>query len=173
MQKFSQQANSATRKNLFLSGAEGIGLGFLGIGLPDIPLFVGVILKSIYEVALHFGYSYESVEERYFVLQVIQSALSYGNELVTNNQSVNEFLSNGQLPKSYTESQQIESTASTLSKELLYSKFLQGIPIIGVAGGVFDIVYLKKILKYAKLKYAQRFLLDRKGRSCADTTDLH
>ena len=38
-------------------------MGVLGIGLPDIPVFTGMILKNIYETALQYGYSYESREE--------------------------------------------------------------------------------------------------------------
>ncbi len=37
-------------------------------------------------------------------------------------------------------------------------KFLQEIPIVGVAGGLADTVYLKKITDYAELKYKRRFL---------------
>ena len=42
-------------------------MGVLGIGLPDIPVFTGMILKNIYETALQYGYSYESREEKYFI----------------------------------------------------------------------------------------------------------
>ena len=45
-----------------------------------------------------------------------------------------------------------------VSLRLLYMKFLQGIPIVGVAGGLADSVYLKKITDYADLKYRRRFL---------------
>ena len=54
--------------------------------------------------------------------------------------------------------EQIVKTAETLSEALLYMKFLQGIPIVGIAGGLSDTVYLKKITDYADLKYKRRFL---------------
>ena len=38
-----------------------------------------MILKNIYETALHYGYSYESREEKYFILLLIQGAISYGD----------------------------------------------------------------------------------------------
>lgn len=44
-----------------------------------------------------------------------------------------------------------------LSKELLYMKFLQGIPVVGVAGGAFDVKYMKEITAYAELKYRKRY----------------
>ena len=45
-----------------------------------------------------------------------------------------------------------------LSSELLYMKFLQGIPIAGIIGGMYDAVYLKRIADYADMKYKRRFL---------------
>lgn len=52
----------------------------------------------------------------------------------------------------------IAKAAGCLSKELLYMKFLQGIPIVGAAGGAYDAIYMKKVVKYAELKYRRRFL---------------
>ena len=37
-------------------------------------------------------------------------------------------------------------------------KFLQGVPVVGAIGGAFDYVYLKKIMKFADLKYKRRFI---------------
>ena len=45
--------------------------------------------------------------------------------------------------------------------ELLYMKFLQGNPSGGAAGGIYDTVYLQRIMKYVKIKYQKRFLLDK------------
>ena len=53
---------------------------------------------------------------------------------------------------------QLENTANALSKEMLYTKFLQGQMIVGVAGGIFNPVYLNRISDYAVLKYRRRFL---------------
>lgn len=38
-------------------------------------------------------------------------------------------------------------------------KFLQGLPVVGMAGGIYDAIYLQEILAYAKIKYHKRFLL--------------
>ena len=45
---------------------------------------------------------------------------------------------------------------------LLYQKFLQGIPIVGAAGGISDAVCLQRVQRYAALKYRRRFLLERR-----------
>ena len=145
-------------KNLLLSGVSGIGMGVLGIGLPDIPVFTGMILKNIYETALQYGYSYESREEKYFILLLIRGAVSYGDTLCEIDGKVNEFIRNGMLPEEYQDKEQIEQTAGSLSKELLYIKFLQGIPVVGAVGGAYDAVYMKRITEYAELKYRHRYL---------------
>ena len=76
LRSFSKKARDTGTKNLLLSGVAGIGMGVLGIGLPDIPVFTGMILKNIYETALQYGYSYESREEKYFILLLIRGAVS-------------------------------------------------------------------------------------------------
>ena len=158
LRAFSRQADFVGAKNLVISGVSGIGLGALGIGLPDIPLFTGLILKNIYETAISFGYDYDSEEERYFILLLIQGAVSYGEMMYELDCRVNAYIEKEQLPEDYSREMEIEETAGLLSKELLYMKFLQGIPIVGVVGGAYDVVYMKRISSYANLKYWRRFL---------------
>ena len=114
-------------------------MGVLGIGLPDIPVFTGMILKNIYETALQYGYSYETREEKYFILLLIRGAVSYGDTLCEIDGKVNEFIRNGILPEEYQDKEQIEQTA-----------------------GAYDAVYMKRITEYAELKYRHRYLAGRK-----------
>lgn len=53
---------------------------------------------------------------------------------------------------------QMKATAESLSTEMLYTKFLQGQMIVGIAGGIFDPIYINRISDYAVLKYRRRFL---------------
>uniref|UniRef100_UPI0040575666 EcsC family protein n=1 Tax=Acetatifactor sp. TaxID=1872090 RepID=UPI0040575666 len=164
LKAFSKSAKSSKTGNVLLSGVSGIGMGALGVGLPDIPIFTGMILKSIYEIALSYGFEYESEKEQYFILRLIQTAVSNGDALKELNQEVDRYIHNESLPEHYEQAQQIAETAGMLSKELLYMKFLQGIPFVGVIGGAFDAIYMKQITEYAELKYRRRFLLKKKNR---------
>lgn len=157
---FSNQANKSKAVNLLLTGVEGVGLGALGIGIPDIPLFIGVLLKSIYEIALSYGFSYETESEQCFILKLIQVSMEHGETFKEGNEEIDKLIENG-VVFSDIRKEQIKDTSSTMANELLYMKFLQGIPIIGIAGGLSDSIYLKKVTDFVQLKYKKRFLLNR------------
>lgn len=156
---FSKKAANSGRVNLLISGASGIGMGILGIGLPDVPVFIGTVLKAIYETALDYGFTYESEEEQYFILLLISGAMSHGTDLLELSRSADEYMESGRLPEHYSRSEQIRQTAEILSEELLFMKFIQGIPLVGVAGGMFNAVWMKQVTEYAEFKYRKRFLM--------------
>ncbi len=162
LRTFSKKAEGTGTRNFLLSGVSGVGMGILGIGIPDIPVFTGMMLRSIYEISMSYGYKYDTEEEQFFILLLIQGAVSYGTEIEVINRELNTFISTGKLPLNDDGTRQIEKTAGCLSGELLYMKFLQGIPIVGAAGGIYDAVYMKHITEYANLKYKRRFLENQK-----------
>jgi hypothetical protein len=157
VQAFSKQASAASQKNLWISSIEGIGLGALGIGIPDIPIFTALLFKSIYEIALHYGFSYDTEEEQCFILKLIAVGIEQGKDLPKDNAILNRWIERGEdFPEN--KEKLMTLSAQALSDELLYLKFLQGIPVVGIIGGLSDTVYLKKITDYAHLKYKRRFL---------------
>lgn len=162
---FSRKASGAGAGNLILSGVSGIGLGVLGVGLPDIALFTGFMLKGLYEIALNFGFDYEDEEEKIFILLIICGALSYGEELKSINEELNFYMDYGAFAKERSLEASINAAAGSLSRELLYMKFLQGIPVVGAVGGIYDAIYMKQIMEYAELKYRRRFYLRQKRSS--------
>lgn len=159
---FSKKATGTGTINLLVSGVSGVGLGILGIGIPDIVLFTGLMLRSIYEIALSFGFDYQEEKEKRFILLLIRGALSYGEELQEVNEELNFYMETGQYHKELNLKESIDVTAGCLSKELLYMKFLQGIPIVGAAGGIYDAIYMKQVVKYAEMKYRRRFYRKKK-----------
>jgi len=164
LRTFSRRAGRSGAVNLTLSGVEGVVLGALGVGIPDIPVFTGMVLRSLYEMAGHFGFPYDTPEEQYFQLLLIQGALSYGDELLACNQTLDSFLTSPSLPPDFDRRVPIRAAAQALSRQLLYMIFLQGIPVVGMAGGAYDVVCLNRIQQYARLKYRRRLLLRQKDR---------
>lgn len=160
---FRKKADMIQTANLAASAVEGVGLGVLGIGLPDIPLFTGMIFKSIYEIAINYGFSYEGEQEQIFLLKVIETAISKGEAQQSGDAELNRWCQE-QVAFATDREEQLRRTAAALSEELLYMKFLQGIPVVGAVGGLSDVQCLKAITTYAGLKYQRRFLLKKKER---------
>ncbi len=155
------EAKKANAVNMAVTAAEGAALGFLGIGLPDIPIFLGVILKGIYQTALHFGFEYSTKKEQIYILRLIRSAMAEQeqkkqcNELIEKTEK--EINDNMAVP--YDFEQEVKKTAQTLAQAMLVAKFIQGLPVVGVTGCGYNVFVYRKILKYCHRKYKKRYLL--------------
>lgn len=152
-----KNAGNTGRMNTLASGTAGLGMGLIGVGIPDIPVFTGFLLRSIYQIALKYGFSYEEEKEKKWILLLIQGAASYGEQQKTADKAVESYIQNGFFDSCNSLDEIIQETAQILSGELLYMKFLQGIPIVGVVGGAFDFKYMKEITTYAEIKYRKRY----------------
>lgn len=177
--------------------AEGAVLGLLGIGLPDIPLFLAALLRGLYTQALHFGVDYRNPEEQELLLEFLALSLYSGEDFKERDAAMNRKLYRmARRPhrEALTEKTQAYGAASpgktkefeaappdkapadvdaaaldasrALSGELLYMKFLQGVPIAGVIGGLYDGIYMKKVTGYAAIKLERRYLLGKSEGKC-------
>ncbi len=158
LRSFSRQSNASNAVNLLVSGVEGVSLGLLGCGIPDIPLFTSVILRNLYEISVNYGYDYLLPEEKYYQLLIIKGAMSYGEELRNCLNELDKYTEAFVVPTRDDIDFLIKSTASVLADEMLLLKFIQGIPIVGVVGGISDTVFLHRIQKFAKVNYQYRML---------------
>lgn len=141
---------------------EGAALGVLGIGLPDIPVFTGVLLRGVYEVAMGYGFGYETPEERAYILCLVCGALAVGPDAPRWAAEADRlgraigrggpFLAPAAL-QSY-----IASAGRQLSAALLAAKFIQGLPLVGAVGGAANLAVYRQVLGWAALKYQQRYL---------------
>ena len=161
LKKLKRSAQKSDFLNMSITTVEGVGLGVLGIGLPDILIFVGMILKGVYEVSLRYGYEYDSAKEKYFMLAMMKTALSKGENWNTFNKEVDDLLLSSATIGDEVLKSKMEETAKAFADEMLLLKFVQGMPVVGVVGGVFNPIYYNKILKYVRLKYHKRYLLDK------------
>lgn len=147
--------------NLAVSTVEGVGLGALGIGLPDIVLFLSVILKGTYETAIQYGFSYDTPEERMFILKLLEASMSKGEQWIACNAAVDNHFVPNNARQVIRLQDQIRLTADVFAVDMLLAKFIQGIPIAGVLGGISNPVYYRRILSYVQLKYQKRYLLQK------------
>lgn len=154
------QGKKSNLINSTISTIEGVGLGVLGVGIPDIPLFISMILKTVYEIALSYGFSYEEDNEKIYILNLINVALTSEEEKLIYSEKLNnieEKISLGLELENILDGE-IKETSRVLSNNLLIAKFIQGLPIVGVLGGITNYKYLTKVSKYARIKYKKRYL---------------
>ncbi|MBQ5782559.1 MAG: EcsC family protein [Oscillospiraceae bacterium] len=154
----SKQAGRAGNINLAVSSAAGVGLGVLGIGIPDIVLFVSLVLKSLYQICTSYGVDYTIEREKKFILLVIRGAVATGEEYLQIDREIDYYIRHGEFAAGDDLYQSVKKCSACLSKELLYMKFLQGIPLVGAVGGAYDYVYMKKINSYARIKFHKRYI---------------
>lgn len=152
-------AEMSNLMSLVVSAMEGVGLGALGIGLPDIVLFVSVILRGCYQTALQYGFSYDAPEEKYFILTVLEGSMLKNEMWDTCNDLVNIMLVSPPVPTEEQMAEQLRHTSDAFAMDMLLMKFIQGLPIVGIVGGLANPVYYQRILNYVKLKYRKRYLL--------------
>ncbi len=155
-----RSARQSVRGNKMLTTVEGGALGVLGIGLPDIPVYAGVLLKTVYEIALSYGFTYDNEEEQIFILAVIGMASAEGDErekYASRADRVGMLIDAGQLP-AINKQALIEETAHLLTGRLLTAKFVQGLPLVGVVGAVTNYQFLAELSKAAEIKYKKRYL---------------
>lgn len=154
---------NSSRFNATFSAAEGSVLGLLGIGLPDIPVFLALIIKSMNEISLSYGFPYDKEEERGYICLLIQAALSQGAKQEELNRRADELA--GQIDTGILSSldikKEMKAASSCFSDVLLTAKFIQGVPLIGAVGGIVNHSYLKRITAYGRIKYKKRYLLRR------------
>ena len=156
------RARAILAKDTVVTAAEGTGLGLAGIGLPDIPVFTAVLLRNIYQLAECYGFDYESKTEQVFILKLIETGLSYGESAEKLNDELNalmEQIDNEDYTYYGLISQQIKAASEAVSKEVLYMKFIQTIPVVGAAGGISNLTCLNKVGRFAELKYRKRFIM--------------
>ena len=147
-------------KNMAVTTAEGMALGALGVGMPDVVLFLSTLLKGIYETALHYGFEYESPAEQYLILRMMSASLKTGRDWLWEDGKVDALLGedaiavDGEVLKD-----QIRKTASAFAVDMLVLKFIQGMPVVGILGGAANPLYYRKVMEYVQRKYRKRYLL--------------
>ena len=162
LRRMRDNARKSDLLNLTVTTVEGIGLGALGIGLPDIVIFIGALLKGVYETALNYGFDYESRDEQYLILRMLEVALSTGEEWQRGNIEIDNIFRKRSSPVTEEEFKtQLEKTASAFAVDMLLLKFVQSVPVVGLVAGVANPVYYSRIMQYVSLKYRKHYMINK------------
>lgn len=162
LRRFRHQANRSIMKNQVLSSIEGSVLGFFGIGLPDIPIFLSLILKSIYEIALSYGFEYHTRVEQMYIMSVLCASLTSDDEqrmFAKQCDLIGSYIDENIQYLNYNIDEMIKVTSRKLASQVVFSKFIQGLPVVGISGGISNLSLLSKITGMANIKYQKRFLV--------------
>lgn len=154
LDKYSKKTNLVN--NLFTTSV-GTGMGILGFGIPDIPLFVATILRGIYQISLSYGFDYKNEKERIYILRLVRIALAKTSD---EKKEYNEELKDKNCYQTKLEDE-IKTTAKIMADALLIEKFIQGIPIIGAVGGIVNNSIYRKISNFCMIKYKKRYLINK------------
>ncbi len=153
--------------NMLLTTVEGVGLGALGVGMPDIVLFVAMILRGVREAAAQYGRSMDSESEQLLSLCMLETAMLSGEDWVERDALVERMMVHPDdyppTPEAFDE--QIQRTAAAFATDLLVLPFIQGLPIVGLVGGLSNPVYYRKVMNYVRLKYERAYVSELIARS--------
>lgn len=160
LRNLSREATKDSARNFLLSGITGVGLGIVGVGIPDVAVYSAMLIREVYSHALNYGYHYDTDEEKYFALLLIRGAFLSGPALAEVNEKANQFMKKGEIPENTDLLHEIQITSKTVSNEISSCKVVQGLPLVGAVGGVYDAVYMARLAEYADVKYRRRMLND-------------
>lgn len=147
-------------KSLGVATTEGIGLGLLGIGLPDIPVLIGNMIRTCTVSAQSHGLNTDRTDEQVYMLRLIRLAAMPTDERRTANRQLDAL---GEAIDAGTEAhfdleEEMRLTSERLSMTLLFSRFVMGLPVVGVAGGLYNPVIVSQLHQLAEVKYEARLL---------------
>lgn len=164
LRRFGKNAGRGRHAVQVVSGISGAGMGLLGIGLPDIPIIIATLLRTVYQTAQRCGYGFEGTSEQLFVLRLIRNAVQSG-DLQRRHHS--QLLALGEKIDSGTRftgslEEEMRRTSDALADAVLVAKFVQGIPLVGALGGISNFFLTGQLSDYAALVYEKRYLLKKK-----------
>lgn len=160
IKKLRRPAEKRYFKSLGVAATEGVGLGLLGIGLPDIPILIGNMIRTCTVSAHSHGLDTDRKDEQVYMLMMIRlAAMPVEERTAFNSQldALGDAIDSGKEIFLDLEAE-MKETSERLSMTLLFSRFVMGLPVVGVAGGLYNPVIVSQLHQLAEVKYEARLL---------------
>lgn len=160
IKKLRRPAEKRYFKSLGVAATEGVGLGLLGIGLPDIPILIGNMIRTCTVSAQSHGLDTDRKDEQVYMLMMIRlAAMPVEERAAVNRQldALGDAIDSGKEIFLDLETE-MKETSERLSMTLLFSRFVMGLPVVGVAGGLYNPVIVSQLHQLAEVKYEARLL---------------
>ncbi len=161
LNKLEQKIGSRGNFAAAMTGAEGVLLGLVGVGLPDIPLFLAVLFRGIYETAAGYGFSVNQTAEKVYALRLICGAMAKGKDKQIKQEEIEALeqeIAAGRVFSAEEIDVEIRKASDFLAERMIVGKFLQGMFVIGVVGGIENVRIYRRVTGYAKDHYKKRYL---------------
>lgn len=156
LKRFDQNARKTSYQHAAITQVKSSVLGLLGIGIPDIPLYLATLLSGIYQVATIYGFDIHQEKEQAYVLLLI-CAICDKEEKREDWKTMMDDMEQGYKIK-YSINELISHASHALSYSELQAKFLQGIPIVGITGAFMSTFTQNRILAFARTSYKKRII---------------
>lgn len=160
IKKLRRAAEKRHLVSLGVATTEGVGLGILGIGLPDIPILIGNMIRTCTVSAKGHGINTDRRDEQVYMLRLIRLAALPSSEREIPNAELDEL--GASIDKGIDQPLDLETemqkTAEQLAMTMLFSRFVMGMPVVGVAGGLYNPVIISQLHQLAEIKYEIRLL---------------
>lgn len=160
LSKLAAKAAARASANVVFSTVQGGLMGAIGIGLPDVPIFLAAVFKTLFEISLRFGFPCGTREEQLYQMLVICAAVGEEADRRTAVADLDLLAREIQIGAGVSfEWQQVKRRAAeALCAAALTGKVVQGVPVVGVYGGFRNGALLRQIGAMAAVKYQQRML---------------
>lgn len=156
LKRFDQNARKTSYQYAAITQVKSSVLGLFGIGIPDIPLYLATLLSGIYQIATIYGYDIHEEKEQAYMLLLI-CAMCDEEKKREEWKNMMDAMEQGQKIK-YSISELITYASHALAYSELQAKFLQGIPIAGIAGAFMSTSTQNRILAFVRTSYKKRIL---------------
>lgn len=160
LKRLRQPSEKRYVKSLGIATTEGVGLGLLGIGLPDIPILIGNMIRTCIVSAQAHGLDTDRQDEQIYILRLIRLLAMPVEERANVNMELDtlgEKIDAG-LASSLDLEKEMQMTSERLAMTMLFSRFVMGLPIVGVAGGLYNPMIVSQLHQLAEIKYEKRLL---------------
>lgn len=157
MEKLAKELSEENAKEAKLQGfATGIG-GIFTLAL-DIPMMLGLTLKTLQEVALSFGYDPTKEEERLFIIKCMQ----YSSSDIVGKKAILEELTNSDKDQSLSKLRGWKEVAMNYRDTFGWKKLFQMIPIAGmIFGGFINKQAIEDVSETGIMLYKKRKTMER------------
>ena len=157
MEKVAESFISFRAKNAQIQGAT-TGIGGLFTLAIDIPLILGITLKTIQEVAVSYGYDPTNQEERIFMIKCMQ----FSSSDIVGKKAILEELTNSQRGQGFAQLQGWREVFMTYRDNFGWKKLFQMIPVAGMIFGAWmNKAAIKDVGEVAQMLYKKRRVLER------------